>query len=377
MNAQDLQNTVQTLGQVQLLLHDRDQDVDANGNPNLCLNGVHRVSVERFDAQILLDPLEEQLHLPAVLVEPGDAERIGVVKVREEHQIQFGHRIEEMHLAEWFGIRLPRVESAQSSNLVGSHPLVGMRHRPVSNEFEVAFGANHIETFVEMQSVKSPEIQVSAIHNVNAARFVRKAVEQVHVVNPGRRYRDVRWNGSPQIQHRMHFHARRPRPVSVFCPREQTDADFHGGAVQSISRVLQVDLQLLPSVQLAGTPDQAVRQVRIDLPRPSLVGIGKSTARHRPANPEMIEHARACPQTTDNVAQTLSKRQLRKRHTQKLVPTGKRLGFVVSAVAFHKSLKLLWMNPIHQLREYGASGIHAANVCRRSRTGRGSNRSHP
>jgi hypothetical protein len=45
--------------------HDGNQNINRNGDPDLCLQGVLAGSLEGLDAQTLLDPFEEQLHLPA------------------------------------------------------------------------------------------------------------------------------------------------------------------------------------------------------------------------------------------------------------------------------------------------------------------------
>ena len=65
---QNLENRVEAGLQLEALLDNRDQDVDRDGDPDL---GLHRVlggSVERLDVQVLLNPFEEQLHLPAAAV---------------------------------------------------------------------------------------------------------------------------------------------------------------------------------------------------------------------------------------------------------------------------------------------------------------------
>src|SRR5665811_1014585 len=55
--------------QAKLLLDDRHQHVDADGDPDLRPHGVLRGAVEALDAQVLLDPLEEQFHLPSAPVQ--------------------------------------------------------------------------------------------------------------------------------------------------------------------------------------------------------------------------------------------------------------------------------------------------------------------
>ena len=59
-----------------------DQQIHAHGHPDLGQYGVARGAEEGFDFQVLLDPFEEQLDLPAILVDRRDgfgrqAEAIG------------------------------------------------------------------------------------------------------------------------------------------------------------------------------------------------------------------------------------------------------------------------------------------------------------
>ena len=48
--------------QAKLLLDDCYQDIDADGDPDLRPHSVLGGAVEALDAQVLLDPLEEQFH---------------------------------------------------------------------------------------------------------------------------------------------------------------------------------------------------------------------------------------------------------------------------------------------------------------------------
>ena len=60
------------MGQIQALLDDGDQHISGDRDPYLGLHRVLAGAQKRLDAQMLLDPLEEQLHLPALLVQSGD-----------------------------------------------------------------------------------------------------------------------------------------------------------------------------------------------------------------------------------------------------------------------------------------------------------------
>ena len=56
-----MQDFGQTSADVQLLLDDGDEHINADGNPDLGLHRVLGSAEERLDPQVLLDPLEEQL----------------------------------------------------------------------------------------------------------------------------------------------------------------------------------------------------------------------------------------------------------------------------------------------------------------------------
>ncbi len=102
---------MQALGEFELLFQDRDQDVHADSNPDLGADGIVGGAVEGLDSQVLLDPLEEQLDLPAQFVEAGDGDgREGEV-VGEEDQGFFGLSVEEANPAQAFPISI-RARSA-------------------------------------------------------------------------------------------------------------------------------------------------------------------------------------------------------------------------------------------------------------------------
>ena len=60
---------------MKLLLDDGDEHIGRDGAPDLCLHRVLARAQKTLDAQVLLDPLEEQFDLPATLVERGNRQR--------------------------------------------------------------------------------------------------------------------------------------------------------------------------------------------------------------------------------------------------------------------------------------------------------------
>src|SRR5659263_267328 len=94
-DAENLETGVEALLQMQPLLDDRHQDVDRDGDPHLRLHGVLGSSEERLDPKVLLDPPEEEFHLPPLLVEQGDALRGKSKIVRQENEFLLVQDVEE------------------------------------------------------------------------------------------------------------------------------------------------------------------------------------------------------------------------------------------------------------------------------------------
>src|SRR3970040_1146780 len=93
-DAQNLENGVEAQVQLQPFLDDRYQNVVRDGDPHLRLHSVLRGSEERLDPKMLLDPSEEELDLPAMLVQQGDAFRGKGKIVGEKDQVPPGFRVD-------------------------------------------------------------------------------------------------------------------------------------------------------------------------------------------------------------------------------------------------------------------------------------------
>src|SRR3990170_2990772 len=120
-DAQNLENCVEAQIQIQPLPDDGYQDVARDGDPHLRLHGVLRGSDERLDPKMLLDPPEEELYLPALLVKQGDTSRGKGKIVGKEDQVLPGFRVDEPDATQFVGVTLRRVDPREHDGLVGAH----------------------------------------------------------------------------------------------------------------------------------------------------------------------------------------------------------------------------------------------------------------
>ena len=67
-NAENLQDFAQTQLDLQFLLDNRYQNVNADGGPDLSFHRVLGSAKKCFDSHVLLDPFEKDFYLPSALV---------------------------------------------------------------------------------------------------------------------------------------------------------------------------------------------------------------------------------------------------------------------------------------------------------------------
>ena len=96
------------------------QDIDADRDPNLCLDGVGRGTEERLDSQVLLDPFEEQFHRPSALIQLGDCKgRQGEVISQKDEALTF-LRIKETDAPERGRVEILCLITCQADNMVAA-----------------------------------------------------------------------------------------------------------------------------------------------------------------------------------------------------------------------------------------------------------------
>ena len=143
--------------EAQLLFENGYEDIGADRDPYLGLHRIGRGAEERLDPQVLFDPLEEQLHLPAHLVELCDyvcGQRHVVGQKDEEAQLVF---VVETDPAQVFRIHLKL--AAESPYVVRPDAGRGIDWlRAVPDEIEVLLRPDDEESRVEMHEVEAREV---------------------------------------------------------------------------------------------------------------------------------------------------------------------------------------------------------------------------
>src|SRR5450432_237228 len=347
---------MQRQSQVQPFAHDRDQHVGRHGVPDLRLHGVLGIAEEALDAQVLLDPFEKQLNLPALPIQFANSQCWQNEIVREEHQ-RSALVVAIADAPQTFGIALPRIEDDEIDELITNQAGAAIdRSRDNAPILEVRLGASDKEAAALVQAIQALEVQVAAVHDVEGAGFGDQQVEYVDVVQFA--VADVYKcrNGATQVEQGVHLDRRlglrKPRP------REQRQTQIDRRGIQRVNSLVEIDGQRIARVQPACDADQRLCKFAMDAPVASFVSVGQGTATDVAADAQMIELGVLRSQAGFDVAQTLAVGQLREGQTQKLIQARKPAYIEVAVIFIDAASESVPRRKLHDLREDKSAAIH-------------------
>ena len=348
---------METWVQFQSFLCNGDENVDDDGHPDLDLHGVGRSPVEGLDPQMPLDPFEEQLHLPPLLVDIGDGLRRNGEKVGQKHEATMVLHVVESDAAQRLRIILPRPCTHQRDALIDADPAsLVHRGRRQASEAQVPFGADNEEGRKAMDGVEALEVEISTIHCDHRLLYQRHHVQEIDVVHcPGSQAHKGR-DRSAQIQEGVHFDG--GLRLSERCPREKGKAQIDRCGVQRVEGTIQFDGQFLGLVQLPGGSDERIADLLVDPEVASLVGLGQGGPGDLSPHPDVVELLAVGGKASLDIAQRFPSAELGKRHGDELIPTGERSDAIISTMPCDRSSEFVPWQMGKQLCEDGFPRVH-------------------
>jgi hypothetical protein len=307
---------------------------------------------------MLLDPFEEQFHLPSLAVEVCNELGLECHVVGQEAEsspfVVFGS-----DAPDGVGIIFFCNIQRQNSNLIADDIGVLSVHwlRISALKFGIAFGPGHKECLGLMNLVKPCKIQVPAVHQIKGSSLDDELIQDVDFV--GLPVCNVNETGyvSMQIQEGVHLH--RSLGCAKRSPRINRQAKVYRRRVEGVNSRIQIDRQGVLSIKGSGDPNQVLRKVCVDLPRPICVCIGKSVSRYlSTSKSHVVKPGGLRSQIHFDIAQRLSISQLRKGHGKKLIEASKVLDLVMTPVFRNASREGVKGQVVHDLSENEFALVH-------------------
>ncbi len=353
-----LQHSAHTLVNSEGLIENGHHQVCADGDPDLSLHGVFAQAVEGFDAKVLLDPLEEELDLPAGFVDLRDHDGVDLEVVGDEDQAFSGFGIQKAYSAQVATVEAFGSRSVETNRLIGSQAdgLV-YRARFANVVAHVDLRSGHEERQSRMNPIEPSEIDVSAIHYIEGSSFEYYPIQGVDVVDLSFGDRHECRDGSVQIDHSMEFDG--GLPLSKSSPREEAHAQVYRGSVDSVDDLVDLRDVSIRCVQFSSLANENLSEFEIDAPVARFVGVGKIGSSYQPAYAHRVEQFGLGTKACFDVAQAFPESQLSESHAKELIPCRKALALSGHGIIGYATIELFPMDHIDNLRENETICIHA------------------
>ena len=342
---------------MQTLFQNGDEQIDRDSAPDLRAHRVRTRAVEGFDAQVLLDPFEEQFDLPAAMIQLRNGQGGGGEVVGQKDQGVAGFGIAITDAPQRGGIIAPRVKADRHDGLIKPQA-GGFVERPgiAAGRAEVFLGARDKKGGALVEAMQACKVQIATIHDVERAGLPSQLVEEVHVVNTARSDNDDGGKVALQGEQRVEFDG--GFAAAEGGPREQRETQVNGGGVQRVSGGLEFDAETLTRVQRGGLLDQDVGEVSEDAPVAFFVGIGQRAARGGLADAGVIELWAKGSQTGFDVAQTFTPGQLGECQHEELFVSWQLADAEVAVVTGDTLVELIFGEEVEELGENRATFVH-------------------
>jgi hypothetical protein len=115
-------------------------------------------------------------------------------------------------------------------------------------------------------------------------------------------------------------------------PRNLRQTKIDGRGIQHIERLGQFQAKRLVTIQWASLCDEHSRKIAKNTPVARLVGVSQHVARDATTKTHVIQLGLLRARTSFDIAQTFPPSELRESQTEKLIPAGETLDFVIASV---------------------------------------------
>lgn len=342
---------------MQTFFQNGDQQVNGDGAPDLGAHGVGRSAVKGFDAQMLLEPFEEQFNLPAAAIQLGDGQGWDGEVIGQKDQNLAGFGIVKADATQRGGIIKLGFQTGGDHSLVKAQA-GGFVNGPgvTAGTAEVFLGTGDEESAGLVETMESGEVEITAIHDVEGTSLPDQLVEDIHVVNTAWRDNDDGGKVALQCQQRVQFDCR--LVPSEGGPRKQREAQVNGGGIQRIGGGLDFRTEWFIGVECGGLPDEDVGEVGENTPVSVFIGIGQRAAGSGLTDAGVIELGAEGCQAGFDVAQAFAPSELGEGQHEEVFVSREFADAEVAVVTGDTLVELVFGEKVEELGEDGATFVH-------------------
>jgi len=239
---------------------------------------------------MVLDPCEEQFHLPAASVQLSDGQCWPIEMVGEKPQEFVVRGVVELDAANRRWEIRARLHASQHNGLIAAQAarLVDRRRIPPLI-LKIRLGADDEERLRSMQGMPSSKVEQATIHHVETSRLKGNLVEEVDLVQFAVGDMDKRRDLPAQVEQCVQLHS--CFGLAKVRPWKQRQRQIDRRGVERLGGVLELDAEVLTGIEPASYLDETQGEIPIDAPIPFLVGVGERASSDAAANAKVIQLA--------------------------------------------------------------------------------------
>ena len=340
-----------------MLLRNNQQKIVTDGYPYLREDGVHGCTVESLDMQVLLDPFEEDLHLPSFSVKFGNSDGLKVEVVCKETIEGAVSKVFIRNKPHCVRELLGGDVSREFDGLVGYKTCLRINLAALKDLIpHVIFRSGHEPCMFEMKVLeKGIKAYISFIHKIVCICLYRYLTHYFRVMNFAGSKKDECGDRASKVKKCMHFEG--TTTMMELSPWTQLKTKFNCAAVKGVDHLIKIYSELVSIIKSSRFLCQRHRKILIDTPVLLLVHLGKSRLGHN-LKSRPVQVLRTKIKSSFNVSQTTPVCVLSKAHNQELVTTVEFDGMPVALVAIDTLAELIFGEKGHKLRENCSSFVH-------------------
>ena len=330
--------------------------VNADCDPYLSSHGVLGCAEKCFDAQVLFDPLEKQFDLPAAFVNGWDGLCWQIEVVGQEDKTLSSIGIKEADTSEFVRVVSLAFVSAQPNRLITAKTAGFVdRTRLTSAESHIAFCSYDKIGIGSFDFKESGKVQVSTVEYIDTSSFKKHPIHEVNVMNRSvcnmhkNRYRTSQINLSVELNRSFGF--------AEMSPRKHRQTQINRGGIDGINHLVNVESVGVLAIKTPRLANQNLSKCFVNTPVTMHVRISEISSCDVASDAHRVE-MRTSPQTGFNISKTLSKSDLSKSHSEKLISGSHTFACTRHRVAINAPSQLLGIQHIHNLGEYESSDVH-------------------
>ena len=322
--------------------------VDAHCDPDLRQDGITAGPHEGLDLQILLDPLEEELHLPTLFVDFGDRPCCEPKVVGQEVILVAGFGIAKPHSAQWDWTVLLSLLSRPLNRLVarqtaGTIDFTSLRCAVPSATLD----SGDEEHSLRIQLVEPAVVDVTTITGNDTAARQAQSLGAADV----RRFSLCECHEGWQIATMVQAHMKLDGPLggAELGPWKDFQTEVDDGCIEGVERVLEAKFVLRSDrLTLGKKPikDLLVKEIGLLLVDPGQIGSGEALAT------EMIELVALRAHIVDDISQARSPRELGHGQGNELRPAVGGSEFAAGVKSICEGLELMSRDHLEELVKY-------------------------